>query len=360
MGGCCSGEKEPKAGNTTQKPTPQHNGCFAELVAESKRNPRVVKEGNLKEAYIITSGPIDGLVNTCHGEHSQTKQKVVITQIEYTQKMTKAQAAALVAMLKHKPGESILARVSVDAVYYEACTLSLVSEVRTASMAAEAIAGLGEDGVYDEDIVAAVIFDVASAMNDLHKRKLVQGNLQFEGLLADLQPKPKKVQAQIPTFNLFALSTETTWRGKHKGIVPPEVLLNDAQANRAKLPGDRALQWVQLNEQTDAWNLGVLLHMMLVGYPPLQESEEGVKTQIEKMKEGDDFPIAEHYWSDISPDARDLVVGLLRVDPSKRFTVETVLDDPWITTPGRTGTTDLRESKRKLIEANTQPVQKSS
>ena len=44
------------------------------------------------------------------------------------------------------------------------------------------------------------------------------------------------------------------------------------------------------------------------------------------------FTFADPYWTDISPEAKDLVKALLTVDPTKRITSEGVFEHPWIKT----------------------------
>jgi serine/threonine protein kinase len=331
MGGCCSGNKDPKGGNSSHKTElAHHDGAFAALAYE-KKNPRI-KEGSAKAHYTFAS-PIPGLYDTFHGENSKTKQHVAITQIVYSHDMSRSQAAALSAIMKYKPNEKAeKSQAAVHEVYFEGSTLTLISEVRTAMTASKAVAARDEKVAYDEECVAAVFHDVAQAVNDLHRHKLLQANLSFEGLLAEITDK-NVISVQIPTFSLHALA-EPSKPVHHKGAYPPEILLE------GKAP----------TEQTDAWNLGVLLHVMLVGYPPLMEGEADAKKQMEDMKGGAAFPIAEHYWSAVSEDARYLVEDLLKIDPAKRMTVSQVLDAPWI--EGRVaGSVDLTETKRKFADS---------
>merc|ERR1712166_883087 len=133
---------------------------------------------------------------------------------------------------------------------------------------------------HDEECVAAMFYDVAQAIHDLHRHKLLQANLSFEGLLGEhkaldgAKPDADKtvISVQIPTFGLNTLGgtkpQDVAKAVHHKGACAPEILLD-------------ATNSVQPTEETDAWNLGVLLHVMLVGYPPLQEEEKEAKEQME-------------------------------------------------------------------------------
>jgi len=95
------------------------------------------------------------------------------------------------------------------------------------------------------------------------------------------------------------------------GYVAPEVLKNE--------PYDRAV---------DLWSLGVILYILLCGFPPFYH--ESTAQLYKQIKKGEyDFP--DPYWTDISAEAKDMVSRLLTVNPKKRITAEGVLQHPWIT-----------------------------
>jgi len=77
----------------------------------------------------------------------------------------------------------------------------------------------------------------------------------------------------------------------------------------------------------DLWSLGVILYIMLVGYPPFNDTKP--KSVFEQIKAADfDFP--NEYWGNISEAAKDLIRKLLTLDPQKRITVEEALNSPWM------------------------------
>ena len=70
---------------------------------------------------------------------------------------------------------------------------------------------------------------------------------------------------------------------------------------------------------------------MLINYP-LTTGGHTPFTSDEMTKAGQlDFP--ENNWSDVSDEARDLIGNLLKVNPSRRFTVQQALQHNWITNP---------------------------
>jgi len=94
------------------------------------------------------------------------------------------------------------------------------------------------------------------------------------------------------------------------GYVAPEVLKN-----------------LKYGPAVDMWSLGVILYILLCGFPPFyHESTAELYKQIKKGQY--DFP--DPYWTNISKEAKDLVRRLLTVDPKTRFTPDQCLEHEWI------------------------------
>jgi serine/threonine protein kinase len=94
------------------------------------------------------------------------------------------------------------------------------------------------------------------------------------------------------------------------GYVAPEVLKNEPYS-----------------KSVDMWSLGVILYILLCGFPPFyHESTAALYKQIKKGQ----FEFPDPYWSEISDLAKDLVSKLLTVDPKMRYTASQVLNHPWI------------------------------
>ncbi|XP_034090819.1 MAP kinase-activated protein kinase 5 isoform X2 [Gymnodraco acuticeps] len=86
------------------------------------------------------------------------------------------------------------------------------------------------------------------------------------------------------------------------------------------------------NKSCDLWSLGVIIYVMLCGYPPFYSKHHSrtiPKDMRKKIMTGSfDFP--EDEWSQISEMAKDIVRKLLKVKPEERLTIEGVLDHPWL------------------------------
>jgi len=85
------------------------------------------------------------------------------------------------------------------------------------------------------------------------------------------------------------------------------------------------------DKSCDMWSLGVIMYILLCGYPPFYSNHgmaisPGMKKRIRNGQY--EFPAPE--WSRVSKDAKDLIKGLLKTDPDERLTIEEVLKNKWI------------------------------
>ncbi|XP_072271957.1 MAP kinase-activated protein kinase 5 isoform X1 [Pyxicephalus adspersus] len=86
------------------------------------------------------------------------------------------------------------------------------------------------------------------------------------------------------------------------------------------------------NKSCDLWSLGVIIYVMLCGYPPFYSKHHSrtiPKDMRKKIMTGS-FEFPEEEWSQISEMAKDIVRKLLKVKPEERLTIEGVLDHPWL------------------------------
>ncbi|ODV72059.1 Pkinase-domain-containing protein, partial [Cyberlindnera jadinii NRRL Y-1542] len=81
------------------------------------------------------------------------------------------------------------------------------------------------------------------------------------------------------------------------------------------------------SKSVDMWAIGCVLYTMLCGFPPFYDSDP--KTLTLKVSRGE-YTFLSPWWDEISKEAKDLVSHLLTVDPTKRYSPEEVLNDPWI------------------------------
>lgn len=81
------------------------------------------------------------------------------------------------------------------------------------------------------------------------------------------------------------------------------------------------------NEKCDVWSCGVILYILLCGWPPFDGPNE--KAIMNKVAIGH-YSFDEPEWLHVSDDAKKLIKKLLKFEPAKRISAERALNDPWI------------------------------
>ena len=81
------------------------------------------------------------------------------------------------------------------------------------------------------------------------------------------------------------------------------------------------------DEKCDLWSIGVILYILLCGYPPFNGSND--EQIIKKVKEGK-YRTDEEEWQNISNDAIYIINKLLQYEPHNRISAAEALQHKWI------------------------------
>uniref|UniRef100_A0A673K8L2 calcium/calmodulin-dependent protein kinase n=1 Tax=Sinocyclocheilus rhinocerous TaxID=307959 RepID=A0A673K8L2_9TELE len=156
------------------------------------------------------------------------------------------------------------------------------------------------------------INQILESVNHIHQHDIVHRDLKPENLL--LASKMKGAAVKLADFGLAieVQGDQQAWFGfaGTPGYLSPEVLRKDPYG-----------------KPVDIWACGVILYILLVGYPPFWDEDQHKLYQ--QIKAGAyDFPSPE--WDTVTPEAKNLINQMLTINPAKRITSEQALKHPWV------------------------------
>lgn len=191
---------------------------------------------------------------------------------------------------------------------------------------------------YSEADASHCIQQILESVNHCHTNGIVHRDLKPENLL--LASKAKGAAVKLADFGLAieVQLDQLAWFGfaGTPGYLSPEVLKKEPYG-----------------KPVDIWACGVILYILLVGYPPFwDEDQHRLYLQIKsgtydvslggsnKRRGGrsglivqfvsspPQYPSPE--WDTVTPEAKNLINQMLTVNPSKRITASEALKHPWI------------------------------
>ncbi|XP_025421870.1 calcium/calmodulin-dependent protein kinase type II alpha chain isoform X14 [Sipha flava] len=165
---------------------------------------------------------------------------------------------------------------------------------------------------YSEADASHCIQQILESVNHCHTNGVVHRDLKPENLL--LASKVKGAAVKLADFGLAieVQGDQQAWFGfaGTPGYLSPEVLKKEPYG-----------------KPVDIWACGVILYILLVGYPPFwDEDQHRLYAQIKAGAY--DYPSPE--WDTVTPDAKNLINQMLTVNPAKRVTASDALKHPWI------------------------------
>jgi calcium/calmodulin-dependent protein kinase (CaM kinase) II/calcium/calmodulin-dependent protein kinase I len=87
------------------------------------------------------------------------------------------------------------------------------------------------------------------------------------------------------------------------------------------------LEGVPYGTKVDMWSLGVIIYILLGGYPPFVEKNQ--RELFRKIRRGE-YEFHDEYWASVSHEAKDLISSLLTVNPRRRLDAAGALQNHWV------------------------------
>ena len=248
--------------------------------------------------------------------------------------------------------------INLFEIFDEPKKMNLVMELVTGGELFDRIVAKGS---YSEKDAAQCLKELCSALKYLHEKKIVHRDLKPENLLYDSPAEDAKIKvadfglARVVTGkDMMKTACGTPGCARRPPPRPPRARRPlPPAARRAPTPAARPPPAAAAARRSpppppprsyvapeilknqgydsgavDMWSTGVILYILLCGFPPFYEEElPALFDQILHARY--DFPSP--WWDSISKEAKSLVQALLTLDPKKRMTADEVLKQPWVT-----------------------------
>jgi len=168
---------------------------------------------------------------------------------------------------------------------------------------------------FTEKEAADIVKDICLAVKFLHDINLAHRDLKPENLLYT-----SKDSSAVLKLTDFGFAKETVLKDTLQTpcytpyYVAPEVLGPE-----------------KYDKSCDIWSLGVIMYILICGYPPFyshhgQPISPGMKKRIRSGQY--EFPKPE--WTNVSTECKNLIKLCLKTNPDERPTIDQVIENPWI------------------------------
>ena len=175
----------------------------------------------------------------------------------------------------------------------------------------ELFEAITSSGSFSEFSAAKIMKQLLSAVNYLHNNNIVHRDLKPENIMLTSEPKEGNYEIKLIDFGAARQFIPGKKIKKFIGTsyyIAPEVLKEN------------------YDEKCDVWSCGVILYILLCGYPPFNGNTNidiyhNIQTQNPNFS-GDE-------WEDITYEAITLIKNMLNKNPNKRYSIDDCLKHKW-------------------------------
>ncbi|XP_066547127.1 serine/threonine-protein kinase DCLK3 [Amia ocellicauda] len=185
---------------------------------------------------------------------------------------------------------------------------------------------------FTEHNASLMVNDLCQALAYIHGKSIVHRDLKPENLLVQ-HNEDGSTTLKLADFGLAMVVTEPIFTVcGTPTYVAPEILSEKGYS----VP-------------VDMWATGVIVYILLCGFPPFRSLERDQEELFEIIQLGE-YEFLPPYWDNISDGSKDLISKLLQVDPEKRYTAAQALQHPWVKAGGKKNSCNLQREVTVNIE----------
>merc|ERR1712105_6941 len=116
-----------------------------------------------------------------------------------------------------------------------------------------------------------------------------------------------------------------------------------------------------MGKRCDLWSLGVMMYILLCGYPPFSGSCgedcgwasggacDACQLNLFKNIQDGKYEFHQREWGTISPEAKSLIMELLVKTPKRRLSAGDVLQHPWLSNKNEAELNQLQDPEEQLV-----------
>lgn len=310
---------------------PQHSSTMS----EDNNADKLIKETSILDEYSINwtqklGAGISGPVRVCVKKSSQERLalKILIDRPKARNEVR------LHMMCAHHPNIVQILEVYANSVQFphESSPRARLLIVMEMMEGGELFHRISQHRHFTEKMASQVTKQISQALEHCHSLNIAHRDLKPENLL--FKDNSLDAPVKLCDFGFAKIDQGDLMTPQFTPYyVAPQVLEAQRRHQKEKsgiIPTSPTPY--TYNKSCDLWSLGVIIYVMLCGYPPFYSKHHSrtiPKDMRKKIMTGSfDFP--EDEWSQISEMAKDIVRKLLKVKPEERLTIEGVLDHPWL------------------------------
>jgi calcium-dependent protein kinase len=194
---------------------------------------------------------------------------------------------------------------------------------------------INEIQVFNESTAATITQQLLSAVTYLHSKNIVHRDLKPENIL-------------LETKKLGDHSIKLIDFGTANSIKKDKLTL---QIGTAYYMAPEVINQ-KYDQKCDVWSCGVILYILLCGYPPFYGNESDDDNSILASILNGKYNMETIEWNKVTKEAKNLIRKMLTYDYSKRPTAEQCLQDPWIIKHKKNLEINLTETRLSIIDTH--------